>query len=280
MHKNPLVSIIINCYNGEKYLHKALESVLGQNYKHWEIIFFDNNSIDKSSFVLKKYKDRRIRYFKSLKTHTLYKARNLAIAKSKGELIAFLDVDDWWVKNKLSKQVKVFSRDKNIDVLYSNVYLYNELRGTKKIYIKGKLNYGNLTQKLVDKFEMPILSSIIKKNIFNQIKFDNRYTIIGDFDFFIRLSLIKSISATQEPLAYYRIHNANLTKKRIDLNIRELQSWLSEKIKNKNFNQINFSKIYELIEILKVQKNIIEGNKLKALFGILKKPFIFLKLSF
>ena len=280
MHKNPLVSIIINCYNGEKYLNKALESVLGQNYKHWEIIFFDNNSIDKSSSVLKRYKDRRIKYFKSHKTHTLYKARNLAIAKSRGELIAFLDVDDWWVKNKLSKQVKVFSRDKNIDVLYSNVYLYNELKRTKKIYIKGKLNYGKLTQKLVDKFEMPILSSIIKKNIFNQIKFDNRYTIIGDFDFFIRLSLIKSISAIQEPLAYYRIHNANLTKKRIDLNIRELQSWLSEKVKNKNFNKINFSKIYELIEILKVQKNIIEGNKLKAFFGILKKPFIFLKLSF
>lgn len=67
MQKNPLVSIIINCYNGEEYLDEAIKSVLEQNYKHWEIIFFDNNSTDKSSSILKKYKDKRIKYFKSKK---------------------------------------------------------------------------------------------------------------------------------------------------------------------------------------------------------------------
>jgi glycosyltransferase involved in cell wall biosynthesis len=82
MKKKPLVSIIINCHNGEKYLDKTIKSVLGQNYKHWEIIFFDNNSTDKSSFIVKKYKDRRIKYFKSQKKHSLYKARNLATSKS------------------------------------------------------------------------------------------------------------------------------------------------------------------------------------------------------
>ena len=91
---------------------------------------------------------------------------------------------------------------------------------------------------------MPILSTLIKKNIFNQIKFDNRYTIIGDLDFFVRLSLIKNITAIQEPLAYYRIHDSNLTKKRIDLNIKELESWVSEKVKNKKFKSNNFSEIY------------------------------------
>ena len=106
---------------------------------------------------------------------------------------------------------------------------------TQKIFIKKKLNYGKLTQKLVDRFEMPILSTIIKRNIFNKIKFDNRYTIIGDLDFFVRLSLIKNIAAIQEPLACYRIHDSNLTTKKIDLNIKELESWVAEKIKNKNF---------------------------------------------
>jgi glycosyltransferase involved in cell wall biosynthesis len=243
MQKNPLVSIIINCYNGEKYLDKAIKSVLEQNYRYWEIIFFDNNSTDASSSILKRYKDRRIKYFKSQKTYPLYKARNLAISKSKGELIAFLDVDDWWLKNKLNKQVKVFLKDPAVDVLYSNIYLYNEKKQTKTIYIK-KINYGKLTQKLVDKFEMPILSTVIKRNIFNQIKFDNRYTIIGDFDFFVRLSLIKNITVIQEPLACYRVHDSNLTTKKIELNIKELENWVSEKTKNKNFKLIDFSKIY------------------------------------
>ena len=278
MHKKPLISIIINCLNGVKYLDKAIKSVLNQSYKNWEVIFFDNNSTDGSFLVLKKYKDKRIRYFKSKKTYPLYKARNLAIKKSKGALISFLDVDDWWVKSKLHKQVKVFLKDQTVDVLYSNIYIYNERKKTNKIFIKGKLSHGKLAQKLINKFEMPILSTIIKRSVFNKIKFDDRYSIIGDLDFFVRLSLIKNIAAIQEPLAYYRVHDSNLTKKRTDLNIKELESWVSEKSKNKDFKLINFSKIYELIKILKTKENIVSGNKLKALIEILKRPFLFLPL--
>ena len=280
MKKKPLVSVIINCFNGEKYLNEAVESVLDQNYKNWEIIFFDNNSTDNSCSILKEYKDKRIKYFKSKSKLTLYKARHLAIKTAKGKLISFLDVDDWWVKSKLNKQVKFFIKNKNVSVLYSNIYVYNEEKKSKNIYIKKKINNKNLTQKLVDKFEMPILSTIIKKNIFNQVKFNNKYTIIGDFDFFVRLSLIKHISFISEPLAYYRIHSSNLTKKRIDLNITELQDWISEKIKTKNFQFINFSKLHETIEVLKIQKNLIQGNKLKVLLGILRRSLKLFKLKF
>ena len=220
MQKKPLVSIIINCFNGDKYLDEAIKSVLAQNYKNWEIIFFDNNATDNSSSVLKKHKDRRIKYFKSRKTYPLYKARNLAIKKSKGELISFLDVDDWWFKNKLNKQVNIFLKDPKIDVIYSNLFLYYQNKKKKIIYLKKKLDNGKITQNLIDKFEMPILTTVLKKNLFKKIKFDNRYTIIGDFDFFVRLSLIKNIAAIQEPLAYYRLHDSNLTTKRIDLNIK------------------------------------------------------------
>ena len=197
MKKQPLVSVIINCLNGEKYLYKAIKSVLNQNYKNWEIVFFDNNSLDKSFSILKKFKDKRIKYFKSKKTYTLYKARNLAIQKSKGKFISFLDVDDWWLKSKLNKQIQVFLNDHTVDVLYSNIYLYYEKKKTKKIYIKKQIANGKLTQKIIDKFVVPILSTIIKRNVFDRIKFDNRYTIIGDFDFFVRLSLIKNITAIQ-----------------------------------------------------------------------------------
>ena len=279
MQKKPLVSVIINCFNGQNFLSKAIESVLDQNYKNWEIVFFDNNSTDNSSLILKNYKDKRIKYFKSKNKLSLYRARNLAIKKAKGTLISFLDVDDWWLKSKLNKQVKFFIKNKNTSVLYSNIYVCDEKKNSKSIYIKKKNNNKNLTQKLVDKFEMPILSTMIKKNIFNQIKFDNRFTIIGDLDFFARLSLIENISFISEPLACYRIHSSNLTQKRIDLNIRELQDWIFEKRKNKNFQSIDFSKLNDSIEILKIQKNLIEGNNLRVLFGILKMPLKFFKLK-
>jgi glycosyltransferase involved in cell wall biosynthesis len=277
MKNQPLVSVIINCLNGEKYLHKAIKSVLNQNYKNWEIVFFDNNSEDKSLSILKRFKDKRIKYFKSNKTYTLYKARNLAIKKSKGKFISFLDVDDWWEKNKLNKQVNFFSKNPVIDVLYSNVYLYSEKKKKKQIFVKKKLNYGKITQKLIDRNELRILSVILKKNIFNKIKFDDRYTIIGDLDFFVRLSLIKDIGVIQEPLANYRVHSSNLSKKRIDLNIKELENWVSEKTKNKAFSLVNFSKIYKLIKILKIHNNFIEGNKFKFLLGVLKNPLLVLR---
>ena len=118
-NKQPLVSIIINCYNGETYLHESIKSVLAQTYKNWEIIFWDNKSTDKSEEIFKSYNDKRFRYFLADEHTSLYKARNLAIKKSKGELISFIDTDDLWVKNKLELQVPLF-KNFNVSLAYSN----------------------------------------------------------------------------------------------------------------------------------------------------------------
>ena len=130
----PLVSVIINCRNGEKYLKKCITSVIKQKYKNWEIIFFDNDSKDKSKNILNLYKNRRIRYFKSNKLLKLYHARNIAISKAKGSYITFLDVDDWWLKNKLFEQIKLLKNNKRINFIYSNLYIYNETT-KKKIFL-------------------------------------------------------------------------------------------------------------------------------------------------
>ena len=61
--RHPLVSIIMNCHNGEKFLEDSLKSIFNQTYQNWELVFWDNISTDKSSMILKKYKDQRIRYF-------------------------------------------------------------------------------------------------------------------------------------------------------------------------------------------------------------------------
>ena len=61
--KKPLVSIIMNCYNGEKYLHEAVDSVIEQTYQNWEIIFWDNQSSDLSKTIFTSYDDPRFKYF-------------------------------------------------------------------------------------------------------------------------------------------------------------------------------------------------------------------------
>ncbi len=90
------VSIIINCFNGEKYLKQTLDSILGQEYKNWELIFWDNKSTDSSPVILKTYNDERIKYFLATEHTSLYTARNLAAEKATGDFLAFLDCDDWW----------------------------------------------------------------------------------------------------------------------------------------------------------------------------------------
>ena len=99
-----LVSVIVNCHNGEKYLNRCIKSILSQTYKNWEIIFWNNLSFDNSEKIIKSYRDKRIKIYKSKKFLTLYEARNKAINKAKGNYICFLDVDDYWNKNKLKNK--------------------------------------------------------------------------------------------------------------------------------------------------------------------------------
>ena len=105
--KESLVSIIMNCYNGEKYLREALESVLAQTYQNWELIFWDNQSTDDSADIFKSYSDDKLKYFYAPKHTLLYEAKNSAIQKASGEFYAFLDVDDWWIPEKLEKQLQI-----------------------------------------------------------------------------------------------------------------------------------------------------------------------------
>jgi glycosyltransferase involved in cell wall biosynthesis len=251
--RDPLISIVINCHNGEKFLQKSVNSILAQSYKNFEVIFWDNNSTDTSKKIIKNITDKRIRYFKSEKFKKLYECRNLAIQKAKGNYITFLDVDDWWIKDKLKKQVSFIKKNKNIKIIYSNFFIFNQKN--KKKYLKTKKNLlsGMITKKIIDNYNIGILTTMIKKDIFNKFKFNPKYQIIGDFDFFIKLSLRYPFYAIQEPLAYYRDHTQNFSKKKSNLYIQELKIWIKS---NKDFfskRNINLTSVYFFIKKLQLK---------------------------
>ena len=78
----PLVSIIMNCFNGERYLKEAINSVLEQQYNNWELIFWDNQSTDSSAQIFLSYNDDRFKYYYAPLHTPLYEARNYAVEKS------------------------------------------------------------------------------------------------------------------------------------------------------------------------------------------------------
>tara|TARA_A100001015_G_scaffold149241_1_gene165454 strand:+ start:1562 stop:2362 length:801 start_codon:yes stop_codon:yes gene_type:complete len=255
----PLVSVIMNCYNGEKFLKESLNSVLNQSYENWELIFWDNISTDDSVDILKQFSDKRIKHYKSNKFEKLYKARNLAIDKAKGNYICFLDVDDIWNKFFIEKHLnKIF--EVNCNIVYSKYYIKNEINKKKYINEKKDLPSGLVTSNFLRKYLVGISAVFLKKEIFNHIKFDPQYQIIGDYDFFLRLSLNYKFFSIQEPLLTYRHHANNFTNKNYRIYISEFKNWIKNNKKNfKKKYTLNYLKIY----ILKLQLKYLISNFLK-----------------
>ena len=241
--KLPLVSIIMNCHNGEKYLINSLNSIFAQDYHNWELIFWDNKSHDNSKKIIKKYQDKRVRYFYSNRLLPLYHARNKAINKTKGNFICFLDTDDYWNKKFLSKFIAKFNKE-NSDVVFSKYYIFNQKTKKKKINEKKNFFKSISTQQLLDKYIVGISAVMLKKDIFKKYKFNNKFQIIGDFDLFIKLSHFHKFCMINEPLLTYRLHEDNFSKKNLKLYVNEYNYWLKLNkltfIKNYEINRLNF----------------------------------------
>lgn len=94
MSRQPLISVIMPCYNAAAYLREAVDSVLTQTYTQVELIVIDDGSTDDSRRILQEYGDR-IRVLDQANRGP-YPARNMGLAHAGGELVAFLDADDWW----------------------------------------------------------------------------------------------------------------------------------------------------------------------------------------
>ena len=87
----PEFSIIVNCLNGEQFLKRSLDSIFRQTYEDWEVIFYDNNSSDSSAEIAKSY-GSKIKYFRSETTHTLGKARDMAIGLTEGKFLSLIHI--------------------------------------------------------------------------------------------------------------------------------------------------------------------------------------------
>ena len=127
----------MNVHNGSKFLHEAIDSALTQTYENFEIILWDNHSTDNTREVVKSYSDQRIKYFYSKEFTSLGEARNRAIKKSSGELIAFLDSDDIWMPNKLELQIPMFN-NRDVGIVISDTVFFDECRTRRQLFRKKK----------------------------------------------------------------------------------------------------------------------------------------------
>jgi len=231
-NNQPLVSVIMNCYNSETYLKEAIESVIAQIYQNWEIIFWDNQSTDRSAQIVKSFDDKRIKYFYAPTHTTLGEGRNKALEKAEGEFLSFLDCDDFYLPLKLKKTVKAFD-NKNVGLVYTNGYTLYEDRNIKKPFYQKEQLSGKLFEAWLASYQVMIPSVMFRKKVLKSLDdwFDNRFNMIEEFDFFIRIAKQWDINYCHEELCIWRAHSASMTWSKKELFEKENRLFLSDLLK-------------------------------------------------
>ena len=212
MLDNPFFSVILPNYNHGNYLKDAIDSVLNQNYKNWELLIIDNYSTDNSDKVISSYNDSRIRVFKIKNEGIISKSRNLGIKNAQAKWIAFLDSDDIWYFNKLSR-LKELTED-NFDIICSNEYRHDLVEGIiKPLYYNLKSN--NFYKELLLKGNALSTSATIVSRDFlnkNKLGFSENldFITVEDYDFWMQIALKNgSFGFCEEFLGEFRIHESN-----------------------------------------------------------------------
>ncbi|MGP4070383.1 glycosyltransferase family 2 protein [Halobacillus sp. B29] len=211
-YNSQLVSIIMPAYNSEKYINEAITSVAKQTYQNWELLIIDDCSHDKTIKTIKNYNDNRIKLITLKDNSGVANARNVGISTAKGRYLAFLDSDDKWDSNKLSKQLDFMKRHKYSFTFTSYEWIdeYGN-RLNKKINAPKEVDYKNLL------YGNPIgcLTVLIDRFHINDIKMPN----IKHEDYATWLNVLKmeKINAygMQESLAYYRKTSSSLSSNKL-----------------------------------------------------------------
>jgi glycosyltransferase involved in cell wall biosynthesis len=228
----PLVSIIMNCYNGEAFLREAINSVVAQTYPHWEIVFWDNCSTDGSATIAKSY-DARLRYLRGEQNVPLGQARSLAMAQAQGDLVCFLDTDDTWRPDKLEEQVR-WMADDSYSLCYGGIEEITEadahIRNTLPLHSSGWILPGLLVQ-----FDINIVTPMLRLPALRQRGLDFDPAIHGseEYNLFMRLAAQTPICVIPRVLGQYRVREKSLTNQVIHKWAEE-RFYTLEQIKREN----------------------------------------------
>lgn len=212
MNINPKISILMNCLNGEEFLDSAISSVINQTYPNWELIFYNNASVDQSKNIFLSFTDERLKYFERTSTIEIALARNDALLHASGEWIAILDVDDVWSQDKLELQLKALEDNYLIDpkIIFTSCEVFGN---NKKIYINQDFSPDSVFNDLLSlNLSVPWSSVLINKETFFSLQgFNSIYPSAHDLDFLIRCAKRHTLLHVDKNLVSIRLHKNSLS---------------------------------------------------------------------
>ncbi|MBS1514219.1 MAG: glycosyltransferase [Bacteroidetes bacterium] len=285
------VSVIIPCYNVEKFILKCLESLNTQTFRDFEIIVVDDGSTDNSELVIKKYLNENCLNYKYLKQKNSgpSKARNTGITNSSGKYIALLDSDDSFTKDSLEKKISAAKKNDNIDFIYSDAFInYENGMETKRREKNFKEVYhgfhsGIIFENLIDKNFIPTTTVFCKKYLFEKFGFFNENIIVAeDYDLWLRFAVNKcNFFYIDECLSYYSVRSTSLSGDQIRMNLQLIEILkslyafnISKNIERKISERIG--NIYFINTVLEIF-HLINNEAFKAVY---RKMFTLIRIKF
>ena len=227
MNVEPLISVVIPTFNYGTYIAACLDSVIAQTYKKLEIIVVDDGSTDDTASIVAAYPDVRYVYQENAGVSA---ARNKGLALAKGEYVAFIDADDYWAVDKLSKQIDFMEKNREYGIVFTSQqnFLDND-------YVKTNAKAIFVSEREV---KVAIQSALIRKEVFHKngvFKEELKYSEDTEWVMRVRLGGINT-HLLNETLTFRRIHGENLTLRLNPLG-NNCQKMLAEKLRamrNKN----------------------------------------------
>lgn len=232
--KNPLISVIIPCYNSEEWIIDSLQSIYNQTYKNFEVIIVDDGSDDNTQQVVEQFDASIIYKYQENKGPAA--ARNLGGKLANGEYIAFLDSDDLWEENKLQKQISYINANKEVDLILTNVTVVDE---DKKYLFKHynkvpKFNDELIIELFLGNIVMNTPTILVKKKVFDEVSgFPEDLPMREDHYFLMKVSNNHRIAHIKDHLVKRRIRESSISHDISPNNILSMnQPFINLSIKN------------------------------------------------
>jgi len=209
-----LASIIMPNYNSAPFIQESIVSILSQDYENWELIIVDDYSSDDSLKIIEVLMadNKRIKLIQLAQNGGPAVARNRAIEEANGRYIAFLDSDDLWHPEKLSKQIS-FMQKHDVALSYTGYYRIEEKSGEiiDQIHVPKKVDYNELLKQNI----IGCLTAMYDTQKIGKVYMPE---ILKRQDFGLWLSILKLVPyayGLDEPLAYYRVRTTSVSSNKM-----------------------------------------------------------------
>ena len=217
----PRVSVITPTFNCATFLDRAIQSVVDQTYNDYEIIVVDDGSTDETPELIERWQGKVICLSQSNAGPSA--ARNLGIARSQGEFIAYLDADDMWYPGKLEQQVAFLDRHQECGLVHSDLHIIDEQdRLIMKEWHLSRRNAavrGHCLRELVNGCAIQVPTVLERRSCHDRAGgFDSRFRQSEDYLHWIKAVLCGyAIGYIDEPLAMYRWRSGSLSKNQVEM---------------------------------------------------------------